>query len=135
MPAIDWTIFKTKNPNQRESFEELCLHLFTRQHGLEQGASADYNQAGLETMPVEVGGKYYGFQSKHFDKEIDYNQIKESVETALRKYGGTLDEIVIYINTNSKPHDSPTGKEIVKLAAKDKVKIIWFTGFSCTFFQ
>lgn len=127
MPAIDWSIFESKNPNQRDSFEELCLHLFTRRLKLDQGATADYNQAGLETMPVEVDGKYYGFQSKHFDRDTDYKQIKDSVETALTKYGTELDEICIYLNTNSKPHSSPTASEIVKSAAKKKVKIVWFT--------
>lgn len=84
MPAIDWNKFGVTGVSKQDSFEELCLHLFCRKHRLSEGVSGDFNQAGLETEPVKVGKKTYGFQSKYFDNSVDYSQIKKSVITALQ---------------------------------------------------
>lgn len=127
MPAIDWNKFGVTGASKRDSFEELCLHLFCRKHKLSEGVSGDFNQAGLETEPVKVGKKTYGFQSKHFDDKIDYGQIKDSVATALKKYGSELDEICIFINLKSRPNSSKGGEAIVDMAKKFGVKIQWYT--------
>lgn len=126
MPSIDWNKFGVAGVSKRDSFEELCLHLFCRKHKLSEGVSGDFNQAGLETEPVKIGKKTYGFQSKHFDKEVNYSQIKDSITTALEKYGDVLDEICVFINLNAKPNSSESGKEIVEIAAKYEVKIQWY---------
>lgn len=127
MQVISWSDFGIKGRGNRESFEELCLHLFCRKHGLSEGVSGDFNQKGLETQPVKVGKRTYGFQAKYFDTGIDYRLIRESIEKALEDHGDVLDEICIYINSDAKPHSSKAGKEIVELAKKRKVKIVWFT--------
>lgn len=127
MPSIDWNKFGVTGVSKQDSFEELCLHLFCRRHKLSEGVSGDFNQAGLETEPVKVGKKTYGFQSKFFDSSVGYSQIKKSVVTALEKYGDTLDEICIFINLNAQPNRSDSGKEIVAEAAKYNVKIRWYT--------
>ena len=127
MPAIDWNKFGVTGASKQDSFEELCLHLFCRKHRLSEGVSGDFNQAGLETEPVKVGKKTYGFQSKYFDNSVGYSQIKKSVITALQKYGSSLDEICIFINLNAQPNRSESGKEINKEAAKYGVKIQWYT--------
>jgi hypothetical protein len=126
MPAIDWNKFGVTGASKRDSFEELCLHLFCRKHKLSEGVSGDFNQAGLETEPVKVGKKTYGFQSKHFDDKIDYGQIKDSVATALKKHGSELDEICIFINLKSRPNSSKGGEAIVDMAKKFGVKIQWY---------
>jgi hypothetical protein len=127
MPAIDWNKFGVTGASKRDSFEELCLHLFCRRHKLSEGVSGDFNQAGLETEPVKVGKKTYGFQSKHFDKRLDYSQIKDSIVTSLNKYGSKLDEICVFINLDAKPNNSKSGKKIAKIAKKSGVKIKWYT--------
>lgn len=127
MPAIDWNKFGVTGASKQDSFEELCLHLFCRKHRLSEGVSGDFNQAGLETEPVKVGKKTYGFQSKYFDNSVGYSQIKKSVITALQKYGSSLDEICIFINLNAQPNGSESGKEIANEAAKYGVKIQWYT--------
>lgn len=127
MPAIDWNKFGVTGASKQDSFEELCLHLFCRNHRLSEGVSGDFNQAGLETEPVKVGKKTYGFQSKYFDNSVGYSQIKKSVITALQKYGSSLDEICIFINLNAQPNRSESGKEIANEAAKYGVKIQWYT--------
>lgn len=127
MPSIDWNKFGVTGVSKQDSFEELCLHLFCRKHGLDEGVSGDFNQAGLETQPVRVGKRVYGFQSKHFDAGVDYPQIEKSISTALRIHGSDLDEICIFINAKSKPNSSQGGKAIKQAADKYGVKIQWYT--------
>lgn len=127
MQEISWNNFGVKGRGNRESFEDLCLHLFCRKHGLIEGINGDFNQKGLETQPVKVGKKTYGFQAKYFDNGTNYSLIQESIEKALEDHGDVLDEICIYINSDAKPHTSESGKAITALAAKRKVKIVWYT--------
>lgn len=112
MPAIDWNKFGVTGASKQDSFEELCLHLFCRKHKLSEGVSGDFNQAGLETEPVKVGKKTYGFQSKYFDDSVGYSQIKKSVTTALQKYGSSLDEICIFINLNAQPNRQRAARKL-----------------------
>lgn len=128
MYKIDWNIFKVKNDNSTRSFEDLCYHLFCRMHKFPEGIKADFNQAGLETFPQKsnVNHKIVGFQSKFFEHTTDYKQIKSSVVKAIGLYENDLDEITIYINTDSKISSS-SGKQIEQIADQKKVKIKWFT--------
>lgn len=124
---IDWNLFKQKNSNETEAFEDMCYHLFCRKHNFPDGIKADFNQAGLETFPLKSNntGEIVGFQSKFFSPSISYSQIKKSIVKAINTFP-ELQTIYIYINTNSKI--SSTGaKNIVNEAKKKKVKIEWFT--------
>lgn len=55
----------------RAMFEDLCTQLFRRRLGLTDGASVyrPPNQRGVESEPVEVGGRTYAYQVKYFDAE------------------------------------------------------------------
>lgn len=137
MEKISWKKFEVKNENPRKSFEELCYHVFCRRHGLKEGVKADYDQVGLETYPVKIGKKYYGFQAKFFDHTPNLRQIRKSVDNAINAFRGQLDIITIYLNTKSKP--SADGyKEIGKIAAKAGIEIEWFASegeFDATLLQ
>ena len=128
MNKIDWNTFKVKNENFTKSFEELCYQLFCRKHKFQDGIPADFNQAGLETNPKKSSSVniMVGFQSKFFEKGTDYNQIKKSIEKAIKTFAGGLDEITIYLNSNALL-TSKGAMEIVSIANKNKVKIQWFT--------
>jgi len=127
MERIDWDNFcKTTGLAKTDGFEELSYHLFCRQHNLSEGVRADYNQVGLETEPVLVDGVYYGFQSKYFEHDTDYSQIKGSIKKAVSKYKGRLNHILIYLNTNAKV-SSEKAEEIKAIGSKEGVTIEWFT--------
>lgn len=127
MQKFSWDKFKIKNENKTDSFENLCYHLFCRKHGIKEGIPQDYNEVGLETKPILKEGKWYGFQAKFFENNIDYNQIKKSVNNAIKSFGGTLDVITIYLNSNSQPHKSKSGKRIVEIARNANIEIEYFT--------
>ena len=129
MIKINWDIFKTKNPNPTKSFEDMCYHLFCRSHHFFEGIHADFNQIGLETYPEKsaVSKMKVGFQAKFFENDRNYyQQIKSSVTKAIKTYPKTLDEITIYVNIPLKISSQPA-KDIVASAAKNGVKINWFT--------
>jgi hypothetical protein len=135
MREINWDQFKVKNDNRTSAFEGLCYHLFCRRYKLEKAPKADFNQAGLETEPVLVDGKYYGFQAKFFDHTTGFSQIKKSVKTAIDKFKGELDVIIIYLNTNAKT-SSKEYKNIEKFAneyQKAKIKIEWLANSQFNF--
>lgn len=124
MLKIDFNQFKIRNPNYRESFEELCYHLFCRKFHLPEGVRSDFNETGLEAKPILHNGIYHGFQSKFFDHKIDGGQIQSSVEKAIKHFKGSLDIIYIYLNI-------PIGtqaKYVTKIERKaklSKIRIKW----------
>lgn len=97
MIDINWKKFEVKNPKATEAFENMCYFLFCRKYGIKEGIRTDFNQVGLETEPIKVKGKYYGFQSKFFGKNINYSNIENSIAKALKHYDN-LDYIIIYLN-------------------------------------
>lgn len=123
MIKLDWRKFEIINEKYTDAFQTLCLHLFSRfVHS--QTIRADFNQVGLETEPVKYKGKFYGFQSKYFDKGMDYEQIKNSVLKALEHYK-EIDIIKIYYNCNARVSMSKTKKELDQYAKNFGVKLEW----------
>ena len=125
MLKINWDLFNIKNYDKENAFETLCLMLFCNQYSVTDYINADFNQAGLETEPIEYKGKWYGFQAKYSNGGIKYQKVYESIDKATRLYP-KLDEITIYYNSNSKPNSSEQGKKIVKMAKDRGVEIKWF---------
>lgn len=123
MIELDWTRFEILNKKCTGAFETLCLHLFSRFVHTEC-ISADFNQTGLETEPVEYNGKVYGFQSKYFSPSMDYKQIEHSVQLALATYPN-LDVIKIFYNCNARLSASTTKQELDETATKQGVKLEW----------
>lgn len=123
MIELDWAKFEILNKKYTNAFETLCLHLFSRFVHTEC-IVADFNQAGLETEPVNYKGKFYGFQSKYFSPSMDYKQIEQSVKKALASFPD-LDVIKIFYNCNARLSMSPTKKELDESARKLGVKLEW----------
>lgn len=123
MIELDWAKFEILNKKYTNAFETLCLHLFSRFVHTEC-IVADFNQAGLETEPVNYKGKFYGFQSKYFSPSMDYKQIDHSVKKALAAFPD-LDVIKIFYNCNARLSMSSTKKELDELARKLGVKLEW----------
>lgn len=123
MIELDWTKFEVLNKKCTGAFETLCLHLFSRFVHTEC-ISADFNQTGLETEPVEYNGKVYGFQSKYFSPSMDYQQVEHSVQLALASYPN-LDVIKIFYNCNARLSASPTKQKLDETAKNQGVKLEW----------
>lgn len=125
MIKIDWKRFEIKNPKATEAFETLCYFLFCRKFNITEGIRTDFNQVGLETEPVkDEKGKYWGFQSKFFDKKIDYSNIESSIKKSLDNYSN-LDYIIIYLNQEART-SCKNGEKIEKLCKKKGVEVEWF---------
>ena len=125
MIEINWKKFEIKNPKATEAFETLCYFLFCRRFNITEGIRTDFNQVGLETEPVkDEKGNYWGFQSKYFDKNIDYANIESSIEKALENYPN-LNYIIIYLNQGAKT-SCKKGREIEELCKKAGVEVEWF---------
>lgn len=104
---ITWEQFVTCNNDARGvryKFEDLSRQLFTYEF-LSQNKKHKYvhsnpNNPGIESEPIldEENDRYIGYQAKFFDKDADYNQIKESAEKAVKHYKGRLDVIYLFCN-------------------------------------
>lgn len=66
----------------------------------------------------------YGFQSKYFNPNMDYQQIEHSIHLALKTYPN-LDVIKIFYNCNARLSASSTKKNLDKFAQKQGVKLEW----------
>ena len=121
---INWNRFALLHTDCSAAFETLCYHLFCRKYKQKDGIRTDFNQVGLETEPIKYRGKYYGFQSKFFDKKISYKNIKSSVEKALDRYSN-LDCIIVYLNLEAKT-SSDQAQSIEEICKSKNVAIKWF---------
>jgi hypothetical protein len=128
---INWDVFKVKNKDYTTAFELLCYHIFCRKYGKTEGIIADFNQVGLETMPILFSdSKYYGFQAKFFDR-ANYSNIEKSISKALKAFTNDdlektqLNHIIIFLNCNIQL-SSKGAKKIEDLSAKKGVTVEWF---------
>ena len=132
---INWNDFQYKNSGKETtSFEKMCYFLFCNELKLKKeiGIFENKKQIGIETEPVEIDNKYYGFQSKYYTNSIEKNKndIIASIKKAKNR-NSTLN--VIYIYTNQKFSESskigkknPKYKDDIELIAKDVgIEIEW----------
>lgn len=133
MQKINFQQFRIKNPNYREVFENLCYHLFCREFQIprKEGVFGYFNQRGLETEPVFLEDKWYGFQAKFFDKKLiaAKQDIIDSIKKAKDSHKNNLDIIYIYLN---QPFGQGRGggkpkyqQEIETVAQKNNIEIKW----------
>ncbi|PGV25934.1 hypothetical protein COD78_00140 [Bacillus cereus] len=128
MQQIDWNKLGLKGESKQKSFEDLCMYLFCRELKAPK-ISAYQNHPGIETDPVEVKGKKYGFQSKFFESKFDWKQIKESIGKAIERYP-ELDTIYIYSNkdkTMNGKKETIAESEINKKAAAKSITLEYVT--------
>ena len=98
---VTWAQFETCNANKQEAFEQLCRWLFNEFFfdGTEL-LHSNPNNPGVEVIPVfhSTSNKKISFQAKYFDAAVNYAQIKESAQKAVKYYSGKLDVIYLYCN-------------------------------------
>lgn len=120
---ISWEKFEQYNPDKTHSFENLCRLLF--RHELCSDGTilvSEPNHAGVEVKPVlSRDGKVISFQSKYFTGKVQYLQIKESAEKAVKKYNKSLD--IWYLYTNRSLSECFSYKEIVKILKDNGTEI------------
>lgn len=104
---ITWEQFITSNNDARGvryKFEDLCRQIFTLEflshNKINKYLHSNPNNAGIESEPIlnEENNKYIGYQAKFFENAVDYGQIKESAEKAVKHYLGQLDCIYLFCN-------------------------------------
>jgi hypothetical protein len=128
MEQIDWSTFGLKGESKQKSFEDLSMYLFCRELKIAK-INAYQNQPGIETDPVEVDGKRYGFQSKFFESSFDWEQLGKSLNKAFETYP-ELDKIFIYSNKDKTLAGKSKTKgeiRIEKNAASKKIDIEYVT--------
>lgn len=103
----DWAEFEYKYPTEaerRERFEDMARCLFCHRFGMPYGIFQCINHVGNETEVVEIGDskigdrrEVVGFQAKYFKKEIDKDNIIDSLRKA-RRENPTQTKQIIYTN-------------------------------------
>lgn len=130
---MNWKIFEL-NFDKKETwaFEQLSYLLFCEEFNNRIGLFRYKNQTGIETEPIEKGGKYYAFQSKYYTNSISNNKrdIIDSIKKAKSK-NNQLNELYLYINqeiseSSSKDSKKPNFQlEIEKVAEDEGLTIQW----------
>ncbi|ORU01402.1 hypothetical protein D081_0221 [Anaerovibrio sp. JC8] len=129
---LTWTHFDDINPDKRIAFENLCRSLFCRKYADKyEVVHSNPNHPGVEVSPVhsQDGIEMISFQAKYFDGNIEYDQIKSSMKTAIEYYGGILDKIYLYcnkdVNTTTKSYI-----DIEKMLTNAGIDLVPITGQS-----
>lgn len=132
---MNWKIFDLKYENREKwAFEQLSYLLFCAELENRVGLFRYKNQAGIETEPMEVTGKMYGFQAKHYTTSIAANKedIIDAIQKAERKNTG-LDILYLYVNQELSESSKRNKKkpeyqiEIEQVAKKNGITIQWRT--------
>ena len=129
---LSWEQFEVVNKDKRRAFENMCRSLFWRTLVFEEDyLHSNPNHPGVEVAPVRSknGKDKISFQAKYFDGHPRYEDIKESIETAIKYNKDNLNKIYLYcnkdINTNTK-----TYKELYSIAVAAGIEIKLITGQS-----
>lgn len=88
---ISWDVFNAKFSGKQEyAFEQLSYLLFCHQYDQPTGIFRYFNQAGLETCPVQNGSDIIGFQSKFYSDNVSMSskeiELKKCITTIKTKY-------------------------------------------------
>ena len=128
---INWNAFEAKNNNcEQWAFENMSYFLFCAELECHIGLFRYKNQAGIETEPVEINGKSYGFQAKYYKTPISQNKndIIGSIEIAKAK-NTQLDIIFLFLNqelSEGKKNKKPQYQiEIEQAAQKVGMQVEW----------
>lgn len=116
--TLSWNWFEVYDTEDGKDapkrFEDLCRQLFANEFISSDAICKQYLQAaennpGIETEPIysEKEKKWMGFQAKYFKSRVDYSDIYDSCDKAVKYYKGRLDELVLFCNL----HPSPRAKK------------------------
>lgn len=121
---INWNAFEAKNNNcEQWAFENMSYFLFCAELECHIGLFRYKNQAGIETEPVEINGKSYGFQAKYYKTPISQNKndIIGSIEIAKAR-NTQLDIIFLFLNqelSEGKKNKKPQYQIEIEQAAQE----------------
>ena len=105
-PNLTWSQFAVCNDDATGAFEDMARRLFSLEF-LENATipHSDHNTPGVEVLPILEPPHFDGsrrrkisFQAKYFENNISYSKIKESMNQAIKHYGGELDLIYLFCN-------------------------------------
>lgn len=129
---INWDMFRQKNEDANTVFEKkLVLRYFCAEYGIDSADLACPDGfPGIECEPIDIGGKYYGFQAKYSrNHTTPWAKFKESIKVAIEKKREgkyQLDQVIFYTNGNAGTPNSRS--EIEKLATKASIEVKWRFG-------
>lgn len=132
-----WNEFLGKYPdNPQDAFEALCRLLFRTKYGIGDTLPYFFNNAGNETVPINVGNEVIGFQSKFFDGDtIGDSQAKKlihSIETAHTHFPNQTKIIIYTKSTFGNPQKgsqiTKKQKEIEQKAKDYSMSVEWMFG-------
>src|SRR6266705_2259899 len=112
MQEINWGNFRAKfNGKEQKTFELLSYLLFCDEFNIKIGIFRYKNQAGIETEPILVDGKWIGFQAKFYETKLSDNrsELIGSI-TKAKKKNPQLKRILFYLNQEF-PESSDTDKK------------------------
>lgn len=133
--TLNWENFKYKNSqNLNKAFEALSYYLFCYEFDKKYGIHRYFNQAGIETDPINYNGEIIGFQAKYYEDTVRLSDKKEelklTIKTTKEKYQG-ISKIIFYINkefsqSRNKTKNKPEYlEEIEKFANELFIKVEW----------
>ena len=113
--GVDWNVFKyIFSTNPRKEFEQLAYLLFCFEFDQPFGVFRYFNQAHIETTPINFNDDCIGFQAKYYDDTTTLssknNELKSAISGAKRTYSN-INRLIFYVN-----------KEFAPSSKKDKEK-------------
>lgn len=132
---VDWKTFDYIHSGRTQyTFEYLAYILFCHEFNQSIGMFRYFNQAGIETDPIDFDNEVIGFQAKYYDASTRISdrvsELKDMVEKAKQK-NSTLTKILVYVNkelseSSSKDRKIPKyQEEIENYAKKSGIRIEW----------
>lgn len=132
---ISWDKFNYIFSGRTEyAFEQLAYIIFCHEFNQETGIFRYFNQAGIETEPINNGKETIGFQAKYYDSSTKLSskvhEFTRMVDTAKKKNPG-LTKIYVYVNkefseSSSKNKKKPKYQEDIEdYAISQNVIIEW----------
>jgi len=130
MQETNWNNFKAKfNGKEQTTFEWFCYLLFCREFNQPSGVFRYINQAGIETNPIEVEGKYIGWTAKFY--EVNLTERKDEILDAIQKTNEYYPEVTRLLFYSNKDWGQNKGKppkgltEIENKAKKYNITLDW----------
>lgn len=127
MTELNWNMFEaTFNGKQQSAFERLAYGLFCSRFDQHNGIFAHKNQSGIETEPIEINGRWIGFQAKYLAPSTIFSSKKKEFIQSLvkaKEKNPSLDEICFYVNktySESKKKGQKHPQYIIEIQEKAK---------------
>lgn len=123
---LSWANFEMCNQDKRGAFESMCRMLFLKSYCPDGTIlHSNPNNPGIEVEPVcaKDTEMRISFQAKYFNFKIDYGQIKDSAQKAIKYYSEQLDILYLYCNMDITT-TRESYKEIVEILNAVNIKLV-----------